>query len=257
MAIAIITGASSGIGWTFAEHLDSLGLSEIWVIARREDRLKELSTKLTTATRIFNLDLTNSSDIQLLCNTISIEKPQITYLINNAGFGKVGSFHGTGQTDLMGMQQLQVNTITQLTHTAIPFMASPSNILLVSSLASFVPMPGFAVYSAVKAYITNLGISLNRELKSKGIHVCTICPGPVATEFGQRSNFTLSEKKGETTPNDIVRQALKDCKNKKTLSIYGLTPKIGKLAIHILGGRISSLLVWGFFKKEIKRLNLP
>ncbi|MGL1901892.1 MAG: SDR family NAD(P)-dependent oxidoreductase [Fibrobacterales bacterium] len=256
MSIAIITGASSGIGASFAKKLDSVGLSEIWITARRIDRLEALAEELSTPVRVIGADLTISKGLGTLTGIITEEKPDISYLINNAGFGKVGSFTEISLEDTLGMITLQVSALTEITHTALPYMKKGSTILLVSSLASFVSMPGFATYSAVKAYITNLGYSLYRELKPRGIHVTTICPGPVKTEFGARAQFTVVSKGTDVVAEDITSLALADAQRKLPFSMFGATPKLTKWAIRILGNRISSFIIWHYMQREMSKQNL-
>lgn len=256
MSIAIITGASSGIGESFAEKLDTEHLTELWIIARREDRLQHLAQRLKTPCRIFAVDLTTTNGIAQLVSAIEDDKPDIRFLINNAGFGKVGNFSDISLHDTLGMITLQVSALTEITHTAIPLMQPGSTIIMVSSVASFVPMPGFATYSAVKAFITNLGISLYRELKPQGINVTTVCPGPVKTEFGARSNFTVTSHGTGVTASDITNLALADARRKMAFSIFGALPKLAKIAIRVLGNRVSSFIVWHYMQREMRKQGL-
>ena len=251
LSIAIITGASSGIGAEFAYQLDAMGLTEIWLVARRQDRLEELKLKLKTPSQIIVADLTQQVDLDRISSRIAAEKPSISYLINNAGFGKTGRFYNLSLKENIDMIDLNIRALTFLTHVAIPYMPSGGNIILLSSSVSFMPVGGFSVYAAAKSFVLSFGLALREELKEKGIKVCTVCPGPVKTEFGTISNLEMKSAGGDVLPSDIVKLALKDCRKNNSLSLFGLSIKPIPLISRIFGPKLLVNLGWRFMKSKV------
>lgn len=185
MKIAIITGTSSGLGSEFAVAVDRTrtDIDEIWLIARRREKLEELAEKLTKKSRVLSLDITSDDDLKSLEKTISEEKPEIALLINNAGFGRLGEFKDLTAEDSRAMLRLNCEAVTVLTRLCLPFMPQNSEIINSCSIASFAPNARMAVYSSTKAYILSLSRALRLELKSQKINVLAVCPGPMDTEF--------------------------------------------------------------------------
>lgn len=185
MKIAIITGASSGLGSEFAVAVDKTRdeIDEIWLIARRKDKLEELAKKLTKKTRVLSLDITSDDDISVFKKLIEEEKNEITLLINNAGFGRLGEFKDLTAEDSRAMLRLNCEAVTVLTRLCLPFMPKRSEIINSCSIASFAPNARMAVYSSTKAYILSLSRALRLELKTEKINVLAVCPGPMDTEF--------------------------------------------------------------------------
>ncbi len=186
MKIAIITGASSGLGAEYVEAVKNRfknTIDEYWLIARREDRLKAVADKNGIKARIFSLDLTDKNSITTIENALKEANPEVKLLINNSGFGKLGYFEDIGAKDNMSMSDLNVTAVNGITSVVIPFMKKGSFILNVCSIASFAPNPRMTVYCSTKAYIMSFTKSLRYELKRKGINVCAACPGPMDTEF--------------------------------------------------------------------------
>lgn len=232
--IAIITGASAGLGIEFAKQIEaSYFLDEIWLVARRTGPMKELAEKFQKSRGVvLPLDLCLSGDLLHLKKRIEDENPIIEVLVNNAGLGKVGPFAELGLEEQMNMVDLNVRSLTFLSRIAIPFMMPGSKILQVASSIGFSPAPFFAVYAATKAYVVSLGEALSAELKDKGIIVTTICPGPVATEFFEvsKKNEYFRDKIAPSEPvnsglvvsaEDVVRKALIDCEKRKRISVFG------------------------------------
>jgi short-subunit dehydrogenase len=253
MNIAIVTGASAGLGEEFARQLNATAdLDEIWLIARRADRLHALAEELTrTRARVMPLDLTSAADMQTLRNTLDEVKPQVRWLINNAGFGKMGPFDGVATEKNLEMIDLNVRALTEITQRALPFMPADSQIVQVASSAGFSPITHFAVYAATKAYVVNFSQALGAELRPRGIRVTAVCPGPVDTEFFMVAAETGERKKPPMAANPVhvVRQALRDARKGRSLSVHGIPIRVW-VAISGMVPRALVLRMTAWLKKE-------
>lgn len=232
--IAIITGASSGMGAEFALQIErGYFLDEIWLVARRAQPMQELAEKFQKSKAvILALDLTNEGDLAVLDKRLRDEVPEVEFLVNNAGYGKIGPFSDLGRDEQLQMVDLNVRTLTYLSHAVIPFMKPGARLIQLASSIAFCPAPYFAVYAATKAYVVSLSEALNFELKDRGITVTAVCPGPVATEFfsvAQKNEF-MRDKVGEAEPfnkalmanaKEVVEKALKDAAKGRKLSVFG------------------------------------
>ena len=185
MNIAIITGASSGLGkeYVYAINQRYSSLDEIWVVARREDRLNEIKSLLGEKIRVVPADLTNSEDILKISNLLKETSADVKLLVNNAGFGKIGDFKDLPVEENAGMIRLNCEALTVVTATVLPFMKKGGKIINISSIASFAPNTRLAVYSSTKAFVMSLSRAMRVELKPFGINVLAVCPGPMDTEF--------------------------------------------------------------------------
>jgi len=235
MKIAIVTGASSGMGREFIMQIADRfsGIGEIWAIARREERLEELSPLVPVKVRSFAIDLTDDSKLMSLQDILAKEKPEVKWLINSAGYGKIGDVGTINIGDEMGMVDLNCKALCAVTHMVLPYMSENSRIIQFSSAASFLPQPGFAIYAATKSFVLSYSRALNEELKQKGIYVTAVCPGPVKTEF-----FDIAETTGKiplykrvvmADPKKVVRLALRDSMMGRPVSVYGITMKFFRL----------------------------
>ena len=163
MNIAVITGASSGIGKEFARQMDE-GLrrvEEFWLIARRKDQLEELAGKLSHRARVLPLDLTLREDVKRFHLLLQKEKPQIRLLVNCSGYGIMGNFAGLELEEQTGMIDLNCRALTEMTYLCIPYMKRKSRIIQLASSAAFLPQPGFAVYAASNSYVLSLSRALS------------------------------------------------------------------------------------------------
>ena len=182
--IAIITGASSGLGVEFYKEIQREELDEIWVIARREGRLNEISAEYgKIKTKVIPMDITVPENVKSLKEHLEAEKPDIKFFINNAGFGTVGNLDEADYVKQGQMVDLNVRALTELSVIALPFMSRGSCLINTCSIASFVPNARMTVYSSTKAYVMSFTKGLRYELKKKKINVTAICPGPMSTEF--------------------------------------------------------------------------
>lgn len=179
--IAIITGASSGLGAEFLKNIPKQypQIEEIWTIQRREAE----SALDKIPVRSILLDLTDWQSYATLQELLCAEQPNIRLLINNAGFGKIGNMDGSPYSEQGRMVDLNVRAVTVITSLCLPYMQRQADIVNVASIAGFAPNPRMTVYSSTKAYLLSFSKSLREELKPKGIHCLAVCPGPMHTEF--------------------------------------------------------------------------
>lgn len=224
--IAIVTGASSGIGREFAMALDQCmdAVDEIWIVARRKERLEELAGKLRHHSKVISGDLSSRLTTNRISAMLSSEKCRVRFLVNAAGYGILGDFTKGDRKEETGMCDLNVRALTDITYVCLPYMGKNSRIINLASSTAFVPQPSFAVYAATKSYVLSFSRALNAELKDRQIYVTAVCPGPVRTEFfdvaEKLGTRTLSMKKwAMTTPDVVVKTALKDSFGKKEISI--------------------------------------
>lgn len=248
MKIALITGASSGIGREFVLQMDAVfsNIDEFWLVARREDALKELSASLKHRSRIFAVDLTKKGNLDRLERALYADRVQVCILVNAAGYGLMGEFRKADRKETLGMIRLNCEALTDLTHRVLPCMAKNGRILQLASSAAFLPQTDFAVYAASKSYVLSFSRALRQELKERGISVTAVCPGPVDTPFfdiAERAGSTLAIKKyAMVTPERVVSQALRDAYHRKSRSVCSLPIQMldicAKLLPHdlLLGG---------------------
>ncbi|MCI2048917.1 MAG: SDR family NAD(P)-dependent oxidoreductase [Lachnospiraceae bacterium] len=182
--IAVITGASSGLGREFCRQIDALGYDEIWAVARRRDRLEALQQGLKTAVRAVPLDLTDKAAIGSYAALLEAEKPNVALLINAAGFGKIGSYRDITQQDCDNMIELNCRAAVDMTQVSIPYMRAGGHIIEICSTAAFQPFQYLNIYAATKAFLLRYSRALRVELLKEGIIVTAVCPYWVGdTEF--------------------------------------------------------------------------
>lgn len=226
--IAIITGASSGLGREFALQIAQgyRSVEEIWLVARRRDRMEALEKQLLgRRVRIFTLDLSKEEDLEKMEDILEQEKPSIRVVVNAAGYGLIGEMEELTRQENTGMIDVNCRALTALTYMVIPYMRKNSNIIQIASSAAFMPQPKFAVYAASKAYVLSFSRALARELKPKEIYVTAVCPGPVKTEFFDIAEtyeaVKVYKKLTMARADKVVRRALLDAKHQRTVSVYG------------------------------------
>lgn len=186
MKIAVITGASSGIGpeYVRATIEQMPEIEEIWVIARRLDRLEALVAQYPQVKIVpIALDLVKTDSFAAYAARLREQAPDVRLLINNAGYGKLGDFAEI-DTEAQGeMVDLNDRAPVLMTAETLPYMQRGAVVLNTCSIASFVPTPRMAVYCSTKAFILSFSKALREELKPRGIKVHAACPGPMETEF--------------------------------------------------------------------------
>ncbi|MBQ7363813.1 MAG: SDR family NAD(P)-dependent oxidoreductase [Clostridia bacterium] len=184
MSIAIITGASSGIGEQFVRELAERRLaSEFWLVARRAERMEALAEELGINAKIIPADLTSGEGIEKIREALESERPEVGFLINAAGFGNFGRFDELPESDMERMIDLNVKALVTITNLTVPFMTRGSRVIQLGSGSCFTPLYGFNVYAASKAFVLHYSKALYYELGERGIYVTCFCPGWVDTEF--------------------------------------------------------------------------
>lgn len=215
--IAVVTGASSGLGRCFVRRIQDMeDVEEIWVIARRGNRLRELEKQGKLPIRVLPMDLTETSSFPYFQKLLSEAKPNLRVLINCAGFGKIGSYRDISDSDCMDMIDLNCRAAVMMTRLCLPWMESGARILEICSTSAFQPFPYLNIYAASKAFLLRYSRALRWELKGRGIHVTAVCPywikdtefipGAKETRNGQAiRHFPLASKSER-----VVNRALRD-----------------------------------------------
>ena len=242
---ALITGASAGIGREFARQLASRAGSVV-LVARRRERLEQLRNELTKANpslnvHVYDVDLADKTQVDALIESLAHDKIDIDLLINNAGLGDSGPFATSDPTRIDQIIQVNMSALTLLTRKLLPTMIARKRgaILNVSSSAGFLPIPGFAVYAATKAYVTNFSEALRAELRDTGVSVSTLCPGPVHTEFGEVAKRPGGQP--EAGPEfayvpveQVARDGLAAVEAARPLVIPGFAMKLGMFLVRMM-----------------------
>ncbi|MBR5439239.1 MAG: SDR family NAD(P)-dependent oxidoreductase [Clostridia bacterium] len=196
MNIAIITGASSGMGKEFVIQADArYQLDEIWVIARRTERLLELQDEVKTKIVPLSLDLTKTESFETLKQKLEEENPNVKLFVNSSGFGKFATFTESNIESNANMCDLNLKAMIMATQIVLPFIHEGGKIIEVGSLSSFEPVPHLSVYAATKAAVLSFTRALAHELKPKKIRVLCLCPYWVKTEFFLRADEKEKMKK--------------------------------------------------------------
>lgn len=227
MNIAIVTGASSGMGREFATQLSAhITVDEIWVIARRADALHALKKDCPVSVRPIPMDLGRDDSYAELENLLKAEKPDVKLLVNGAGFGKFGDFQDIPVEDDCRMIDLNCKALVRMTRLVLPYMHRGSHIVQIDSLSAFQPVPYITTYGATKAFVLSYTRAINQELKPQGIRVMAVSPGWVKTEFFNHA-FVTNKSKVQYFDRlyeaaDVVKTALHDLYHtKKDVSIHG------------------------------------
>ena len=240
MNIAVVTGASSGMGREFVLQLSQyVQVDEIWVIARRKAALESLKDEVSVPVRPVLLDLTDSSSFDIYAALLEAEKPNVKLLVNAAGFGKFGSYHKVSLEDDCKMIDLNCKALVVMTRLTLPYMHSGSHILQLDSLSAFQPVPYITTYGASKAFVLSYSRSMNRELKAKGVRMMAMNPGWVKTEFFnhacQTNDSEVQYYNCLWEAKDVVATGLKDLyRTKKDYSVHGLSVKFQVLLVKLL-----------------------
>lgn len=221
MKIAVITGASSGLGREFVLQLDKIrsDIDCFWLIARRDERLRELASELRHDAKILPLDLSLPVSITRFCHeleeasqvsqfdTIAVEagvrntlpKFQIALFVNCAGFGKIGNYNKISSEDVSGMIDLNCRAAVSMTNAVIPYMTADSGIIQICSTAAFQPLQYINVYGASKVFLLHYTRGLRWELKGTGIKVTAVCP-----YWMKQTEFIKTATAGQEKGNEIA-----------------------------------------------------
>lgn len=237
MKIAVITGASSGMGREFVYAFDKEEkFDELWVIARREDRLAELQDMCRARVRPIALDLGKRESFGEYKALLESEKPEIAVLVNAAGFGLFGVFEEMDMDRQLDIIDLNSRALTAMCHMSVPYMRPGSRIVNMGSMSSWQPVPYINVYGASKAYVLSFSRALGVELKDKGIHVMTVCPGWIKTEFFSHAihDDTVNYFNRYYTAEQVVEKAVKDLKKGKDVSVLGFPERMQVRLVKLL-----------------------
>ena len=257
MNIAIVTGASSGMGREFVLQLGAyVNVDEIWVIARRQAALDSLKDESPILVRPIVLDLLDNTSFSKFAQLLEDEKPNVKLLVNAAGFGKFGDFRKISAEDDCRMLDLNCKALVMMTRLTLPYMGRGSHILQLDSLSAFQPVPYIATYGATKSFVLSYSRAISRELKKDGIRVMAMNPGWVKTEFFNHAFQTngsevqyfnhLYEAK------DVVATGLKDLyKSKKDYSVHGFPIKAQVLLVKLVPHRFV-MSIWLNQQKKAK-----
>ncbi len=237
MKIAVITGASSGMGREFALQLTAgERFDEIWIVARREDRLKALADELSVKTRILSLDLQKKESFDEYRDLLAKEQPEVAVLVNASGYGRFGLSEDFPVEDYFDMIDLNDKALVAMTMLSLPYMARGSQIIQLGSLSSFQPVPYVNVYAASKAFVLSFSRGLAAELEPRGITVTAVCPGWVKTEFfehAMRENGAVTYFNVMSEAHDVVAKAIKDARKGKQVSVYDWRVRLQVLAVKL------------------------
>ena len=241
MNIAIVTGASSGMGREFVLQLSQyVDVDEIWAIARRKEALEALNEAVSVPVRAIGLDLLEEDSFKTLSQLLQKESPNVKLLVNAAGFGKFGTYHKVPLEDVCKMIDLNCKALLVMTRLVLPYMEKGSHILQLDSLSAFQPVPYITTYGATKAFVLSYSRALNRELKPRGIRCMAMNPGWVKTEFFNHAFQTNADAEVKYfdrlyEAKDVVATGLKDLyKTRKDYSVHGLPVKIQVLLVKIV-----------------------
>lgn len=239
--IAVVTGASSGMGREFVRQIAQKYhvLDEIWVIARREQPVRQLQKELIhIRIRSFFLDLKEEDSFGKLRNVFKKEKPRVMILANASGIGISGKFDSLEEDEICEMISVNCAALTRMTHLVLPYLGKGSCVYQFASSAAFAPQPGFSVYAASKSYVLSLTTALRQELKTRGIKVIAVCPGPVNTAFFDRAyqheEMKFYKKLVMADPKKVVKKALKDGRRNRGISVYGGMMKVLRVICKLL-----------------------
>ncbi len=228
MKIAVVTGASSGMGRQFVLQLGQyVKVDEIWVIARRAAALETLRDQVDVPVRPVCLDLCSEESFEAYRTLLQQEQPEVALLVNAAGYGKFGDFQNIPLLDDCRMIDLNCKALVAMTRLTLPYMRPGSHILQLDSLSAFQPVPYIATYGATKAFVLSYSRAIAAELKPKGIRVMAMNPGWVKTEFFDHAlttnNAQVQYYNHLYEAEDVVATGLKDLyKSKKPYSVHGL-----------------------------------
>ena len=259
MKIAIVTGASSGMGREFVLQLPQWEtFDELWVIARRAERLEELKELVPFPVRPISLDLTDSASLEHYRGLLEAAKPDVGLLANISGFGKFGRYDQIPLTDSLNMIDLNCKALVVMTRLTLPYMHAGSHILQLDSLSAFQPVPYITTYGATKAFVLSYTRAMNQELKAQGIRMMAMNPGWVKTEFFNHAFQTNGGNEVQYfdrlyEAKDCVATGLKDLyHSKKDYSVHGLPVRMQVRMVKLLP---HSLVMKIWLKQQKKAKN--
>ena len=256
MSIAIITGASSGIGAEFAKGYAGR-VDELWLVARREDKMIELGESLGVKYKVITADLSKKEGIEAIRSALESEKPKVKYLVNAAGFGDYGAFDEIDESRVEMMIDLNVKATVLITHMTVPYMEREGRIIQMGSGSCFTPLPYFNIYSSGKVFVLHYTKSLNYEIEKYGVRATCFCPGYVETEFIGKaladSNVTRprpDSMKPMLSCEKVVKGCIKASDKGKTMYVTNWYTKLQHLLFKILPDPILTKMWLGMLEKK-------
>ena len=239
MSVAIITGASGGIGSEFARQISRLeGIDELWLVARSTDRMQRLADEIGMKAKIISADLTTGEGLDKVRAALEGEKPSVRFLVNASGFGNYGAFDEISEGEVCAMIDLNVKALVVITHMVVPYMERGGRIIELGSGSCFTPLPYFNIYSSSKVFVLHYTKSLNYELRKYGVRATCFCPGWVDTEFLGKSlangNTHPKSMKPLLKCEDVVRRCVKASLRGRVMCVTNWYTKLQHLMFKLL-----------------------
>lgn len=261
MNLTLITGASGGIGESFARKLAALG-QNLFLVARSEDKLSALCLELSAAHNVkaeyMVLDLSTAESAERLYSETTRQAIVVNTLINNAGVGVIGDFASSDFNRIMQMLLLNINTLTALTHLYLQDMRSRNQgtIINVASTAAFQPVPYMAAYAATKSFVLSFSEALWEENRDSGVLVMALCPGMTDTGFiaaaSPDGTYNPPPMRMTETPDVVVETALKGVDQKTFRIISGFINQISARIATIAPRRIVLRAIGGVMARMMR-----
>ncbi|HET7850389.1 MAG TPA: SDR family oxidoreductase [Pseudolabrys sp.] len=254
---AVVTGASAGIGVALARVFARHG-HELALVARREQRLHELADEIAASGAprplVIAADLARPDCARALADAMAAAGVEPQYIVNNAGFGLVGTAASRDRNEQLEMIDLNVRALTDLSLAFVDSLARHrGGVLNVGSVAGFLPGPGMAVYYATKAYVLSFSEALHSELKPRGVRVTVLCPGPVPSEFAERAGV----KGGSLAPGMLTRSAeqvaeegYRGLMQGRRVVVPGWPNKVVSVLVRVVP---RSVLLWAVDRRQSRR----
>ena len=255
MSVAIITGASGGIGSEFARQISRLdGIDEMWLIARNEERMIKLGEELGLKYKVISADLTTAEGIEKVRAALKEEAPRVKFLVNASGFGNYGAFDEISEDEVVRMIDLNVKALVLITHMTVPYMERGGRIVELGSGSCFTPLPYFNIYSSSKVFVLHYTKSLNYELKKYGVKATCFCPGWVDTEFLGKSlangNTHPKSMKPLLKCEDVVRRCVKASVKGRAMCVTNWYTKLQHLMFKLLPDKLLTKAWLGMLVKS-------
>jgi uncharacterized protein len=251
---ALITGASGGLGATFAQELAARGMNTI-LVARSADKLQALASELTVKYQqrndVIALDLVPAGAAAILASKVAEMGLQVDLLVNNAGFATYGNFESIELQRDRDQVLLNIATLVDLTHTFIPQMLErkSGSIINLSSVVGFQPVPYMTVYAASKAFVLSFSEGLWAEYGDRGIQVLALCPGATATSFHEVAGQPVPDR--ISTPEEVVRAGLKALERQQSYVIPGwMNFFLSGIVPRLLPRKMTTLVAKGMMKPK-------
>lgn len=258
--IAIITGASTGLGREFVKLIKNKDeIEEIWAIARHEDKLNKLRKQMGKKIKPISMDMSDRTLIEKFGRMLSESDVEVHYLINNAGYAKFCSYNDLSVEDSLNMIDLNIGGVVAMGLVCIPYMPKGSHIINIASQAAFQPLPYQNLYSSTKAFVRNYTRALNVELKDRGITTTAVCPGWIKTDLYNRADIGASKATrrfcGMTTPDKVAKKAMADADRCKDISIYSFYVNFCHIVAKLLPQQL--MMKFWLFQQHIDPYSRP